>query len=51
MDKEKATKDVNFRIQPSLYEQFQKRCTKKYKKISEVIRELMLKYIEENKDA
>ncbi len=51
MDKEKSTRDVNLRVQPSLYNQFQKQCTKNYKKVSEVIRELMLKYIEENKSA
>lgn len=48
MEKEKATKDVNLRIQPSLYQKFTKICNKNYKKKSEVIRELMLKYIEEN---
>lgn len=51
MDKEKATKDINFRVQPSLCKKFQQQCAKKYKKVSEVLRDLMLKYIEENKDA
>jgi len=48
MGKEKATKDVNLRIQPSLYQKFTEACDKNYKKKSEVIRELMLRYIEEN---
>ena len=51
MDKEKATKDLNLRIQPSLYKNFKNCCDKNYKKVSEVIREFMLRYIEENKNA
>lgn len=45
MDKEKVTKDVVVRVQPSLFKRFQKKCKKNYKTISEVIRDLMFDYI------
>jgi hypothetical protein len=49
MDKEKVTKDIVVRVQPTLFLQFQAKCKDKYKTISEVVRELMVKYITENK--
>jgi len=48
MDKEKVTKDVVVRVQPTLFIQFQGKCKEKYKTISEVVRELMVKYITED---
>jgi hypothetical protein len=44
--KEKLNKDVTLRVQPSLYKKFQKECEGNYKSVSEVIRELMLHYIQ-----
>ena len=47
--KEKFEKDMFIRVQPSLHEQFSKVCNKNYKTVSEAIRELMLRYIKEDK--
>jgi hypothetical protein len=49
MDKENVTKDVVVRVQPTLFLQFQAKCKNNYKTISEVVRELMVKYIKEDK--
>lgn len=49
MDKEKLEKDMFVKVQPSLYDNFKKACDKNYKNVSEVIRDLMLKYIKEEK--
>ena len=49
MKKEKYTEEIRIVVPPSLYAPFLKKCRKKYKTISEVLRELMVKYIEENK--
>jgi len=49
MDKENVTKDVVVRVQPTLFVQFQAKCKNNYKTISEVVRELMVKYIKEDK--
>lgn len=49
MDKEKVTKDINIRVQPSLFEKLRKRCKTRYKTISEVIRELIVQYVEGDK--
>jgi hypothetical protein len=43
-EKEKMNRQVIFQVQPSLYAQFAKACEVKYKKISDVLRELMLEY-------
>ena len=45
MSNERAEKDMQIRVQPSLFEEFKKSCENNYKKVSEVIRELMLEYI------
>lgn len=47
MKKEKIDRKLTIVIQPSLMTAFQKKCSEKYKKVSEVLRELMLKYINE----
>ena len=44
--KEKLNKDIALRVQPSLYKKFQQKCDNNYKSVSEVIRELMLQYIQ-----
>ena len=49
MDKENASKDMIVRVPPSLYLKFQKKCNQNYKKVSEVVRELMLEYIRREK--
>lgn len=43
-EKEKMTRQVIFQVQQSLYDQFAKTCETNYKKISDVLRELMLDY-------
>jgi len=49
--KEKLTEEIRVMVQPSLYRSFKKSCNKKYKTISEVIRDYMVQYIEtENKN-
>lgn len=45
--KEKITREIRVLIQPSLYEQLQEKCDKEYKTLSQVIRELVVKYINE----
>jgi hypothetical protein len=45
MSKEKAKKDMQIRVYPSLFKAFRNKCDNNYKKVSEVIRELMLEYI------
>ena len=47
MDKEKATRDISIRVQPSLFNKFQDKCRHNYKTVSEVIREFMLLYIKQ----
>ena len=46
MKKEKYTEEIRIVVPPSLYTPFLEKCTKKYKTISEVLRELMLGYIQ-----
>ena len=47
MKKEKYTEEIRIVVPPSLYAPFVEKCEKKYKTISEVLRELMVKYLEE----
>jgi hypothetical protein len=51
-EKEKMNRQVIFQVQPTLYDQFAKACEDNYKKISDVLRELMLEYVkkQENKN-
>jgi hypothetical protein len=48
MYKEKATRDVMIRVQPSLFKAFQEKCNNNYKTISEVIRDFMVKFVKES---
>lgn len=50
MKKEKFTEEIRIVVPPSLRSSFQQKCDDRYKTISEVLRELMFKYIEENKN-
>ena len=43
-EKEKMDRQVIFQVQPSLYDQFAQACEANYKKISDVLRDLMLEY-------
>ena len=45
MDKEKATRDLSVKVQPSLFSQFAQKCKENYRSISDVVRELMAKYV------
>ena len=47
MKKEKYTEEIRIVVPPSLYNPFLEKCQKKYKTISEVLRELMVRYISE----
>jgi hypothetical protein len=47
MNKEKVTRELGIKIQPSLFLKFQKKCNDEYKTISEVMRELIVEYIKE----
>lgn len=46
---EKIDREIRVKIQHSLYEQLQKKCDEEYKTLSEVIRDLVVKYIKEEK--
>lgn len=47
---EKISREIRVLIQPSLYDQLQSKCDNEYKTLSEVIRELVVKYIKEKND-
>jgi len=49
MNKEKYTQEIRIVVPPSLYSPFLEKCKKRYKTLSEVLRDLMLNYIEEEK--
>ena len=42
---EKISREIRVLIQPSLYEQLEKKCDEEYKTLSEVIRDLVVKYL------
>jgi predicted phage tail protein len=42
--KEKATKELSVKVQPSLYDRFAQQCQANYRSVSDVIRELMTTY-------
>ena len=48
MSKENKEKDMLVRVQPSLFEQFKKKCEENYKTISEVVRDFMVNYTKED---
>ena len=47
MKKEKFIQEIRIVVPPSLYSPFLKKCEKEHKTISQVLRELMWKSIEE----
>lgn len=47
--KELNTAQLQIRIQPSLFEQFKMVCDKKYKSVSGMLKDLIVKCIEEHK--
>ena len=48
---EKMTEEIRVLVQPSLYKSFKKACKDDYKTISEVVRDFMVSYSEqENKN-
>ncbi len=46
-DAERLSKQVVFVLQPSLFAAFERQCQDRYKSVSEVLRELMLAYVEQ----
>ena len=48
--KEKISKKILLSIQPSLYNEFEEKCKKNYKTVSETMRELILKYVKEKNE-
>jgi predicted DNA-binding protein len=48
MKKEQNTSQLQIRIQPSLYERLKKVCEHKYKSISGTMKDLIVKFVEEN---
>lgn len=48
MKKEKVTRDINIRVHPSLFVKLQKKCKDRYKTVSEVVRELIVEYVNDN---
>jgi hypothetical protein len=48
--KELNTSQVQIRIQPSLFKKFKSVCDKKYKSVSGMLKDLIVRCIEENKD-
>ena len=49
MRKEKMNKKLTMYVQPSLHADFHASCSSQYKTISEVVRDLMLQYVQEYK--
>lgn len=45
MSKERLEKDLVVRVQPLLFKKFKQKCDNNFKNVSEVIRDLMVKYI------
>ncbi|HUS50496.1 MAG TPA: hypothetical protein VMZ91_10050 [Candidatus Paceibacterota bacterium] len=50
MSKEKTDKLVNFAMRQSMYDKFSEICEKEFKTVSEVLRELVVKRIREEKE-
>jgi predicted DNA-binding protein len=46
--KEQNTSQLQIRIRPSLLEKFKKVCEKKYKSVAGAIKEMIVKFVEEN---
>lgn len=45
---EKLTRQVMFMLQPSLFAEFEGRCRKQYRTVSEVLRGMILKFVRED---
>lgn len=45
MKKEKADRQLIIKMQPTLYAEFEKKCNEEYRTVSEVMRELVSKYV------
>lgn len=45
--KEKATKDICIRVQPTLHKRFKQACEGDYKNMSQVVKDLMLQYVKQ----
>lgn len=43
-NKEKTDRQLLIKTQPSLYNEFEKKCNEEHRSVSEVLRELMSKY-------
>ena len=48
MEKEKVTRDINVRIHPSLFKKLHEKCKANYQTISEVVRQLIVAYVEDD---
>ena len=47
-DKEKQTTEIRVVVQPSFHKKIMEKCETEYRTISEVVRELLSKWIKEN---
>lgn len=47
--REKSEQQINIKLQPSLYEKLVEKSDKEYKTISQAIRDLIVKYVNEEK--
>ena len=47
---EKINREIRVLIQPSLYEQLQAKCDAEYKTLSEVVRDLVVKYLKNSNE-
>ena len=43
--KEKSDRQLSVMVQPSLFEQFELKCVEEHRSVSEIIREMMSKYV------
>jgi predicted DNA-binding protein len=48
MGRENSDKEMQIRMPPSLYERFKTICDGRYKSVSAVVKELMVKFVEDN---
>ncbi len=48
-DSERLSKQIVFVLKPSLFAAFERRCQEQYKSVSEVLRELMVAYVQQEK--
>lgn len=49
MSKEKIIHEIRVRVQESLYNQLVQKCDSEYKNLSELIRDIIVQYLKENK--